>query len=432
MRDRPGRRRPDAVRRDGADPPPAPAGNPFTAAIAGLATARRARAFWLLAGSFFICGASTNGLIGTHLIPAAMDHGLGEVPAASLLALIGVFDIVGTTCSGWLTDRYDPRMLLFWYYALRGLCLLALPYVFGSPHFGLILFVVFYGLDWVATVPPTVALTAEIFGRERVGVVFGWIFAAHSSAPRFAAWGAGAVRTWFGDYAWAFVSAGLLCLFACGLVARSPARRSSSRRSCRGLGVEAGVLEVDVALDALHHLLGDHPVVAQRDHGLPFGVEQLPPQALVPRRAFLDAVVVVSVVAGAEPIRAEAVLATKPFGGVLVHPVLDGELLEPGERRLGCLDPCLRILPLGAAVVLDAQDLERRGSDSTWPTSVPRMTTKVMKTIRSRPAGPSAAPARRRATRRRERRPTRARRAPARAGTDRARGCCGRGSAAGR
>ena len=113
-----------------------------------------------------------------------MDHGFGEVAAASLLATIGVFDIVGTTCSGWLTDRYDPRLLLVWYYGLRGLSLLALPYVFGSPHFGLILFVVFYGLDWVATVPPTVALTAEIFGRERVGVVFGWIFAAHSSAPR--------------------------------------------------------------------------------------------------------------------------------------------------------------------------------------------------------------------------------------------------------
>jgi MFS family permease len=200
-----------------ADAPPA-MGNAFKAAISGLQSARRTPSFWLLAGSFFICGASTNGLIGTHLIPAAMDHGLGEVPAASLLALIGVFDIVGTTCSGWLTDRCDPRILLFWYYALRGLSLMALPYVFGSPHFGLILFVVFYGLDWVATVPPTVALTAEIFGRANVGIVFGWIFAAHQFGAAFAAWGAGAVRTWFGDYAWAFGSAGLLCLFASGLV----------------------------------------------------------------------------------------------------------------------------------------------------------------------------------------------------------------------
>ena len=140
------------------------------------------------------------------------------MPAASLLALIGVFDIVGTTCSGWLTDRYDPRLLLVWYYGLRGLSLLALPYLFGSSHFGLLVFVVFYGLDWVATVPPTVALTAEAFGRERVGVVFGWIFAAHQFGAAFAAWGAGAVRTWFGDYGWAFGTAGLLCLFAAGLV----------------------------------------------------------------------------------------------------------------------------------------------------------------------------------------------------------------------
>ena len=168
-----------------------------------LGTVRRSHAFWLLAGSFFICGASTNGLIGTHLIPAAMDHGYGEVAAASLLATIGVFDLVGTLASGWLTDRYDPRILLAWYYGLRGLSLLALPYVFGSPRFGLILFVVFYGLDWVATVPPTVALTAEIFGRESVGVVFGWI---------------GAARTWFGGYGWAFGTSGLLCLFAVGLV----------------------------------------------------------------------------------------------------------------------------------------------------------------------------------------------------------------------
>jgi sugar phosphate permease len=201
------------------DPPPAAAqGNPFSTALGGLRTARTSTAFWLLAGSFFICGLSTNGLIGTHLIPAAMDHGFGEVAAASLLATIGVFDIVGTTCSGWLTDRYDPRILLFWYYGLRGLSLLALPYVFGSPHFGLILFVVFYGLDWVATVPPTVALTAEIFGRERVGVVFGWIFCSHMFGAALAAWGAGAIRTWFGGYGWAFGSAGLLCLFASGLV----------------------------------------------------------------------------------------------------------------------------------------------------------------------------------------------------------------------
>jgi MFS family permease len=200
------------------EPAPVVTGNPFASAVRTLDAVRRSRAFWLLAGSFFICGASTNGLIGTHLIPAAMDHGFGEVAAAGLLATIGVFDLVGTLCSGWLTDRYDPRLLLAWYYGLRGLSLLALPYVFGSPRFGLILFVVFYGLDWVATVPPTVALTAEIFGREAVGVVFGWIFAAHMAGAAVAAWGAGAARTWFGGYGWAFGTSGLLCLFAVGLV----------------------------------------------------------------------------------------------------------------------------------------------------------------------------------------------------------------------
>jgi MFS family permease len=203
---------------DVIEPAPTVTGNPFASAVRTLGTVRRSRAFWLLAGSFFICGASTNGLIGTHLIPAAMDHGFGEVAAASLLATIGVFDLVGTLASGWLTDRYDPRLLLAWYYGLRGLSLLALPYVFGSPRFGLILFVVFYGLDWVATVPPTVALTAEIFGRESVGVVFGWIFAAHMAGAAVAAWGAGAARTWFGGYGWAFGTSGLLCLFAVGLV----------------------------------------------------------------------------------------------------------------------------------------------------------------------------------------------------------------------
>jgi predicted MFS family arabinose efflux permease len=201
-------------------PPPPSIGNPLLVPLRTLSEVRSSTAFWLLAGSFFICGASTNGLIGTHLIPAAVDHGFGEVAAASLLATIGVFDLVGTICSGWLTDRYDPRLLLGWYYGLRGLSLLALPAAFDSPHFGLILFVIFYGLDWVATVPPTVALTSEIFGSERVGVVFGWIFAAHMFGASAAAWGAGAVRDSFGGYGWAFMTSGLLCLFAVGLVAQ--------------------------------------------------------------------------------------------------------------------------------------------------------------------------------------------------------------------
>jgi sugar phosphate permease len=213
--------------------PVVPLQNPFGAAVRGLVEATRSRTFWLLTASFFVCGATTNGLIGTHLIPAAMDHGVSEVAAASLLATIGVFDLVGTLCSGWLTDRFDPRWLLFWYYGLRGLSLLALPFVIGSTNLGLIAFIVFYGLDWVATVPPTVALTANAFGRERVGVVFGWIFGAHQLGAAMAAWGAGAARTWLGDYQTAFVTAGLLSLVASGLVIRiavgerpdEPARR---------------------------------------------------------------------------------------------------------------------------------------------------------------------------------------------------------------
>lgn len=209
------------------DDPPLRQQNPFRAAIGGLALASRSSTFWLLTASFFVCGATTNGLIGTHLIPASIDHGMSAVTAASLLAVIGVFDLVGTLGSGWLTDRYDPRWLLFWYYGLRGLSLLALPFVIGSSNLGLIVFVVFYGLDWVATVPPTVAITAQAFGRERVGVTFGWIFGAHQLGAAAAAWGAGAARTWFGDYQSAFVTAGLLSLLASGLVIRIARDRTS-------------------------------------------------------------------------------------------------------------------------------------------------------------------------------------------------------------
>ena len=200
---------------DEDDPIPAPTDSVFLAAIGdGLVRAASSRTFWLLSGSFFICGATTNGLVGTHLIPAAMDHGIGEVAAAGLLATIGVFDLVGTLCSGWLTDRYDPRVLLAWYYGLRGLSLLALPVVIESQGAGLVAFVVFYGLDWVATVPPTVALTADSFGRAQVGVVFGWIFAAHQLGAGVAALAAGATETLLGTYAPAFVGAALLSLVA--------------------------------------------------------------------------------------------------------------------------------------------------------------------------------------------------------------------------
>ena len=201
----------------------------LTAIGDGLVRASSSRTFWLLSGSFFICGATTNGLIGTHLIPAAMDHGMGEVAAAGLLATIGVFDLIGTLCSGWLTDRYDPRVLLAWYYGLRGLSLLALPVVIESQGAGLVAFVVFYGLDWVATVPPTVALTADTFGRARVGVVFGWIFAAHQLGAGVAALAAGATETLFGTYAPAFVGAALLSLVASFLSTRITAGRPGAR-----------------------------------------------------------------------------------------------------------------------------------------------------------------------------------------------------------
>jgi sugar phosphate permease len=201
-----------------ADNVPLATGSPIANAFRGLRLGARSRDFWLLAGSFFICGASTNGLIGTHLIPASMDHGMAEVTAASLLAVIGVFDVVGTLASGYLTDRFDSRWLLFFYYGLRGLSLLLLPYVFGTAYFGLILFIVFYGLDWVATVPPTVQLARKVFGQQNFAIVYGWIFAAHQLGA--ASIGAGAVRTFFGDYQLAFMTSGLLCLVAAGLVLR--------------------------------------------------------------------------------------------------------------------------------------------------------------------------------------------------------------------
>jgi MFS family permease len=171
--------------------------------------------FWVLMGTFFICGWSTNGLIGTHFIPAAHDHGMPPTTAANLLALIGIFDIVGTIGSGWLTDRMDPRNLLLAYYGLRGLSLLIVPSVLGSTvDPPLFLFIIFYGLDWVATVPPTVALCREHFGSPRSGVVFGWVFASHMVGAGIAASFAGAVREHTGDYRIAWLTAGALCVAA--------------------------------------------------------------------------------------------------------------------------------------------------------------------------------------------------------------------------
>ena len=194
--------------------------NPIASTLRALRMGMRSRDFWLLSGSFFICGASTNGLIGTHLIPACIDHGIPEVRAAGLLAVMGVFDIVGTTLSGWLSDRWNNRYLLCWYYALRGLALIFLPFSFDFSFYGLSVFAVFYGLDWIATVPPTVRLTANVFGKENVGVMFGWIVAAHQLGAATAAFTAGALRTLLGSYLQAFILSGVLCLIAAVLVLR--------------------------------------------------------------------------------------------------------------------------------------------------------------------------------------------------------------------
>ena len=188
-------------------------GNPITIAWAALMRALPVRDFWLLFGSFFVCGLSTNGLIGTHFIAFCFDGGLPEVRAAGILAMMGIFNLVGTTLSGWLSDRYDPRWLLFWYYGLRGLSLLYLPYAELS-LWGLSLFSIFYGLDWIATVPPTLRITTDVFGRRDAAVVFGWIFMGHQLGAGAAAFGGGMIRSVFGAYTGAFLVAGLACAVA--------------------------------------------------------------------------------------------------------------------------------------------------------------------------------------------------------------------------
>ncbi|WP_344654209.1 MFS transporter [Cryptosporangium japonicum] len=203
------------------EPSPArPAGGAARSAFSGLALGVRSGTFWLLVGGFAICGASSNGLVGTHLVPAAHDHGLPTTAAAGLLAVIGIFDIVGTIASGWLTDRYDPRLLLLAYYGLRGASLLLLPALLPSLGHGvgpsMLVFIVFYGLDWVATVPPTVALCRQAFG-DRAPVVFGWVFASHQLGAALMATGAGWIRDTFGTYTPAWYAAGALCLLAATL-----------------------------------------------------------------------------------------------------------------------------------------------------------------------------------------------------------------------
>ena len=213
---------------------PATTVNPARIAIEALRDGLRSRDFWLLTLTFVICGASTNGLVGTHLIPAAHDHGIPEVRAASLLAIMGIFDLAGTTASGWLSDRWDSRRLLAWYYGLRGLSLLFLPFALGSAGSALWVFAVFYGLDWIATVPPTVKLATDAFGAARAPVMFGWIAAGHQVGAALTALSAGWVRTTLGDYQLAFWSSGALCLLA-ALLALQVRGRTLSRKSALGL-----------------------------------------------------------------------------------------------------------------------------------------------------------------------------------------------------
>jgi sugar phosphate permease len=196
--------------------PPAP--NELSAgriAIDTLKVCSHSRDFWILFGTFLVCGLSTNGLIGTHFIPAAHDHGMAETVAASLLALVGVFDVIGTLFSGWLTDRMDPRKLLFFYYGLRGLSLFLLPSIlFSTMHPSTLVFIIFYGLDWVATVPPTLMLCRIVMGNQRSAVVYGWVFVGHQVGASIAAIGAAVLRVKLGDYALAFYISAAMCLVA--------------------------------------------------------------------------------------------------------------------------------------------------------------------------------------------------------------------------
>jgi predicted MFS family arabinose efflux permease len=183
--------------------------------VAVLVESARHRAFWILLFTFWVCGWSTNGLIQTHFIPAAHDHGMPATTASGLLALIGIFDVAGVILSGWLTDRVRPWILLVVYYAFRGLSLLFVHALLApevTPPMWL--FIVFYGLDWVATVPPTVALCRQYFGLERSAVVFGWVFASHMVGAGVGAFVAGAGRESTGSYLLAWTTAAVLCFAA--------------------------------------------------------------------------------------------------------------------------------------------------------------------------------------------------------------------------
>jgi sugar phosphate permease len=194
--------------------------NPFSVAVSALGVAVASRDFWLLSVSYFACGATTNGLIGTHLVPFCVENGITAETAAGVLAAMGIFNFIGTTGAGWLTDRFDSRHLLFWFYGLRGLSLLFLPYVFDFSFLGLILFGVFYGLDWLTTVPPTVRLLGNAFGAGRAGMMFGWIMAMHQVGSAIASAGAGILHDALGNYTSSILISGALCFIASAVVLR--------------------------------------------------------------------------------------------------------------------------------------------------------------------------------------------------------------------
>ncbi|MEU8885839.1 MFS transporter [Streptomyces hydrogenans] len=203
---------------------PAPVTGAASRAVTVLLKAARTGPFWLLAGTFAICGASTNGLVKTHFVPAAHDHGMPVTAAAGLLAVIGVFDVVGTIASGWFTDRFEARRLLAVYYALRGVSLLFLPLLLApAVHPPMIFFIVFYGLDWVATVPPTIALCREHYGEDSA-IVFGWVLASHQVGAAVVAFAGGVARDVFGSYDTVWYASGALCAAAAlmALVIRRP------------------------------------------------------------------------------------------------------------------------------------------------------------------------------------------------------------------
>ena len=205
--------------------------NPFVAAISALKKAIRIKDFWLLFFSFFVCGMSTNGYIGAHFIAMCSDYGILAVGGASILATMGVLDLVGTTLSGWLSDRYNARVLLFWYYGLRGIALIFLPQAFGISYFGLPIFAIIYGLDWIATVPPTVRLANDVFGRAAAPIIFGWVVVGHQLGAASAALLAGYMRNSLGSYTASSMMMGAACIIAAVMVLRIHGQRHAGDSS---------------------------------------------------------------------------------------------------------------------------------------------------------------------------------------------------------